>query len=65
MFIEIDENKFVNLDRVFSIFVIKAANHYVCRFNIEEGLEESSRTFETEAEARKWLLENALLRNYI
>jgi hypothetical protein len=58
MFIEIDENKFVNLDCVFSILVIKTEKHYVCRFNIEEGLEETSRTFETEAEARKWLLEN-------
>jgi hypothetical protein len=58
MFIEIDENKFVNLDRVYSTLVIKPEKHYVCRFNIEEGLEETSRTFETEAEARNWLLEN-------
>jgi len=58
MFIEIDENKFVNLDCVFSIKVIKTGKHYVCTFYIGEGLEETSRTFETEAEARKWLLEN-------
>jgi hypothetical protein len=58
MFIEIDENKFVNLDGVYSILVIKTEKYYVCRFNIEEGLEETSRTFETEAEARKWVLEN-------
>lgn len=58
MFIEIDKNKFVNLDRVFSILVIKTEKHYICRFNIEKGLEETSRTFGAEAEARKWLLEN-------
>jgi hypothetical protein len=60
MFVEIDWNKFVNLDRVFAIRVIKTENHNVCRFYILEGLEETSRTFETEADARKWLREEVL-----
>ena len=60
MFVEIDENKFVNLERVFAVWITKADNHYVCRFHIGEGLEETSRTFETQAEASKWLRENVL-----
>jgi hypothetical protein len=53
MFVEIDENKFVNLGRVFAVWISKTDNHYVCRFHIGEGLEETSRTFETQAEASK------------
>jgi hypothetical protein len=60
MFVEINEDKFVNLDRVFSIETMKIHNKYVCKFYIGEGLEETSKAFETESEARKWLREIVL-----
>lgn len=60
VFVEISEDKFVNLDRVFSIETMKISNKYVCRFNVGEGLEETSKAFETESEVRRWLRETVL-----
>jgi hypothetical protein len=60
MFVEINEDKFVNLDRVFSIETMKISDKYVCKFHIGEGLEETSKAFETESEARRWLRETVL-----